>query len=164
MLLYGSYIVLGHYLAYLRRIIPISPVLSDFRKFHELLRIPPGGYGFYNPLGAEMFIRGIGVDFPHHRNEDGVSPDENRQQVCFPKDLAAWRSSLEASLSDHGHVRWGLGSTGSPNTVALVIGHPDKIELPCAALDDRTALGFIVTLPTLRQMRGAIDAAIASLE
>jgi hypothetical protein len=111
-----------------------------------------------------MFIRGIGVDFPHHKNESRVSVDDGSQQVCFPKDPAAWLSSLEQCLSDHGLVTWALGSTSSPNTVALVIGHPDKIESPSRALDDRTALGFIVTLPTLRQMRGAIDAAIASLE
>lgn len=111
-----------------------------------------------------MFISGIGVDFPHHRNKDEVSLDEDKQQVCFPKDLAAWQSSLEASLSDHGVVRWGVGSTGSPKTVALVIGHPDRIQCPSRALDDGTALGFLVTLATLRQIRGAIDAAIASLE
>ena len=111
-----------------------------------------------------MFIRGIGVDFPHHRRENGVSLDESTQQVRFPKDRADWLGSLETSLSEHGLVRLGIGSTGSPKTVALVIGHPDKIEFPCATLDDRTALGFIVTLPTLRQLRGAIDAAIASLE
>jgi len=111
-----------------------------------------------------MFIRGIGVEIPH--SGDSYSPVPNNQpRVCFPVDFKAWEATVRQAFDDHGHIHLTVASVDFPGAVGIAIGHPDLLmESPSRSLAEGECFGFVVELSTLRQLRGAIDAAIASLE
>ena len=110
-----------------------------------------------------MFIRGIGVDIPHPYNE-GKRKEADAHQVRLPKDWQAYGEQLQKSLDDNGEIEISVGSTAAHGSIAIAIGHMNVVESAGRALDNRDAFGFIVGLSTLRQLRAALDAAIASAE
>jgi len=118
-----------------------------------------------------MHIHAITVDVGHPRNEiKGVrsEPTINKPYVCIPEDWSAWSGSIEKSLALSGLIEMRFGSMiGDTIAIAFCPDDPTCTEEDADAasvLEDRRAFGFVVKLSTLRQMRGAIDAAIAALE
>src|SRR5689334_5077820 len=107
-----------------------------------------------------MFIRGIGVEIPHPGDAD--NPVRNDQfRVCLPVDLSAWETSVRRAFDDHGHIHVTLSTVDFPGAIGIAIGHPDLLmESPSRSLAEGTCFGFVVGLSTLRQLRGAFDAAI----
>jgi hypothetical protein len=110
----------------------------------------------------------IAVDLNHPVNEvagvkQDVSPDE--PQVCFPADWEAWKDSLDESVRMNSLIQIKFSLTANSQTVAIAIcedgTEDDAFDL---LMEGRRAFGFIVNVSTLRQLRGAIDAAIASME
>jgi hypothetical protein len=110
-----------------------------------------------------VFIRGIAVDIPHPHN-DGKRRDADAHQVRLPNDWQAYGEQLQRSLDDNGEIEISFGSTAAQGSIAIAIGHEDVVESAGKALDNREAFGFIVGLSTLRQLRAALDAAIATAE
>ncbi len=128
-----------------------------------MLQIPVEGMGSTTRQEEYMFIRGIGVDIPHPFTE-GSRKDSDTHQVRLPKDWPAYAAQLQKSLDDNGEIEISVGSTGAHGSIAIAIGHMEVVESARVALDNRDALGFIVGLSTLRQLRAALDAAIAAAE
>jgi hypothetical protein len=110
-----------------------------------------------------VFIRGIGVDIPHPYTE-GNRKDPDAHQVRLPKDWQAYAEQLQGSLDESEEIEISISSTATRGSVAIAIGHKEVVEFASNALDKRDAFGFIVGLSTLRELRAALDVAIASAE
>lgn len=111
-----------------------------------------------------MLISGISVGVPHSHTADAARAlSDDDHQVCFPADLTEWMADSQKGISDHGNLWISISSTGSPDAIAVAIGRPETVQDPQSAFAGGKAFGFIVGLATLRQLRGAIDAAIAAV-
>jgi hypothetical protein len=110
-----------------------------------------------------VFIRGISVEVPHPYI-DAERKDVDAHQVRIPRDWQAYGEQLQKSLDESGGIEISISTTASRGSVAIAIGHMEVVEHTTKALDKRDAFGFIVGLSTLRQLRAAFDAAIASAE
>jgi hypothetical protein len=109
-----------------------------------------------------MFIRGIGVELYHVST--GVPGESDKAQVCLPRDPGVWSAVLQQAIEDHGYLQISIATTFARGAVAFAVGQPEDVEDPLGALQRGSAFGFIANLATLRQLRGAIDAAIAAVD
>jgi hypothetical protein len=110
-----------------------------------------------------VFLRAITVDIPHPYDE-GKQRDSDARQVRLPRDWQAYGEQLQKSLDDEGEIEISIGSTAVHGSIAIAIGCDEVVESVGKALDNREAFGFIVGLSTLRQLRAALEAAIAAAE
>lgn len=107
-----------------------------------------------------MFISCIGVDIKHPSDDESI--DADAQQVLFPNEWLVWGAALEKSIKDWGEIRMAIGTTAGPNT-AIIFGHCDTDDVT-SAIAYGQVFGFIVDPSTLKQLRKALDAAIAATE
>ena len=71
---------------------------------------------------------------------------------------------MRASLEDDQRIQISLGSAAAPGTIVIAIGSMEVVESVSSVQENQDAFCFVVGLSTLRQLRGALDAAIAASE
>jgi tetrahydromethanopterin S-methyltransferase subunit G len=107
-----------------------------------------------------MEITCIGVDIPHPTGDGHI--DSDAPQILFPDDWSNWGDRLKQSIREWGEIRIAVGTTAGRD-IAIVIGHA-TINSVAGATADKRVFGFIVDSSTLKQLRKALDAAIAATE
>ena len=101
----------------------------------------------------------------YHTGEGRFGHSNVKGEVFLPTDPQGWREILRQSIEDESGLQFAVStSLGEQKMAAVIIGHSEDAKDPISALEQGSAFGFIAPLATLRQLRGAIDAAIAAVE
>lgn len=110
----------------------------------------------------------IGVDLNHPINEvpgvkQEISPDD--PQVCLPADWEAWREGIEESVRFNSLLQMRFSTTANSKTIAIAICADDPgADAFDLLFEGRRAFGFVADAATLRQLQGALVAALSALE